>query len=373
MRLTEIRLHQFRNLVSVILEVPLEGAVLVGANGQGKTNFLEAVHYLSRFHSFRGTRHGDAVAFGAAHFRIEGAFCFSDGRARTLSVATDGEERRVTLDGGTVSRPSEAAGSLLAVSVRPEDLELVSGPPSARRAYLDDLLSVVSRPYRSALADYDRALRQRNELLRGHASASEVEVWDEALISAGVGIVAARARIVNRLAVRFAHASARVASEEAGAYGIEYRPSVPLEPEDAQAEAAVRGAWSRALVDRYEVDRSRGWTTVGPHRDDLEIRLAGRELARFGSQGERRTAAVALRLMEAEMLEAETGHRPILLLDDAFSEFDAERAERLLEWLGDRHQRFLTSPRPLPWLADGLARWSVAQGKIEILATATAG
>ncbi|HJS73341.1 MAG TPA: hypothetical protein VJ921_03560, partial [Vicinamibacteria bacterium] len=127
MRLTEVRLDQFRNLASVDLEVPVEGVVLVGANGQGKTNFLEAVHYLSRFVSFRGTRHGDAVAFGADCFRVEGRFRLGDGRTHTLAIASDGDRRRVALDGGAVARPSEIAGTLLAVSVRPEDLELISG------------------------------------------------------------------------------------------------------------------------------------------------------------------------------------------------------------------------------------------------------
>jgi DNA replication and repair protein RecF len=159
----------------------------------------------------------------------------------------------------------------------------------------------------------------------------------------------------------------------AEAYAIVYRPSIPVDPEASDLAEAVRSAWSRALVERAAVDRARGWTTVGPHRDDVAIRLAEVDLARFGSQGERRTAAIALRLMEAEMLEADTGERPILLLDDVFSELDEGRAERLLDWLGDRHQRFVTSPRPLPWLADGLARWAVSQGRIECGVTAAAG
>lgn len=363
MRLTEVRLEQFRNLADVGLEVAPEGAVLVGANGQGKTNFLEAVHYLSRFRSFRGTAHVDAIAFGAAHFRIEAGF-ESEGRPRTLAVSGDRDRRRIVLDGGTVGRPSEAAGTLLAVSLRPEDLELVLGAPSARRGYLDGLLGLASRPYRRALAEYDRVLRQRNELLRTGRGAAQLESWDEALISSGVPIVTARARLVRRLAERFAQTAARVAEGAHGRYALDYRPSVPVDPAAVDREGDVVEAWSRALVARSEIDRARGWTTVGPHRDELEIALAGRELARFGSQGECRTAAVALRLMEAEVLEADTGRRPILLLDDVFSELDAGRGERLLEWLGDRHQRFVTSPRPLDWLADGLAVWTVSEGRI---------
>jgi DNA replication and repair protein RecF len=373
-RLTEIRLDQFRNLATVDLEVPVEGVVLVGSNGQGKTNFLEAVHYLSRFVSFRGSKHVDAVAFGAERFRVEGRFHFTDGRAHTLAIAADGDRRRIALDGGAVSRPSDVAGTLLVVTVRPEDLELICGSPSRRREYIDDLLSLVSRSYRRGLGEYDRVLRQRNELLRsGRAENGQLEVWDEALISAGVGLVGARSRLVARLAERFARTAARVAFADDDAYGIAYRPSVPVDPGTAEREEAVRAAWSRALIERSEVDRARGWTTVGPHRDDLAIQLADRDLARYGSQGERRTAAVALRLMEAEVLEADTGHRPILLLDDVFSELDEGRAARLLDWLGDRHQRFVTSPRLLPWLADRLARWSVTEGRIATPAAAMTG
>lgn len=372
MRLTEVRLEQFRNLAAVSLEVPPEGAVLVGANGQGKTNFLEAVHYLSRFRSFRGTTHVDAVAFGTEHFRVEGSF-HADGRTRSLAVSADRERRRIALDGAPVGRPADAAGTLLAVSLRPEDLELVTGSPSARRGYVDDLLGLVSRPYRRALAEYDRVLRQRNELLRSGRDAAQLEAWDESLISSGAPVVAARARLVRRLAERFARTAGRVAAQENGGYTIAYRPSVPVDPAAAEREVDVGEAWSRALVDRYAVDRLRGWTTVGPHRDELEIGLEGRELARFGSQGECRTAAVGLRLMEAEVLEADTGRRPILLLDDVFSELDGGRGERLLDWLGDRHQRFVTSPRPLPWLSGDLAVWTVSEGRIECPAPAVAG
>jgi DNA replication and repair protein RecF len=370
-RLTDVRLEQFRNLVDGVLEVPPEGVVLVGANGQGKTNFLEAVHYLSRFRSFRAAGHVDAIAFGAGHFRIEAGFR-SEERPRTLAVSGDRERRRIVLDGAPVGRPWEAAGTLLAVSLRPEDLDLVTGSPSARRAYVDELLGLVSRPYRRATAEYDRVLRQRNELLRSGRGAAQVEAWDEALISSGAPVVAARASLVGRLAGRFARTAARVAARDDG-YGIAYRPSVPIDAAAGASEDEIGSAWSRALVERYEVDRARGWTTVGPHRDELAITLDGRELARYGSQGECRTAAVALRLMEAEVLEAETGRRPILLLDDVFSELDGGRGERLLDWLGDRHQRFVTSPRPLDWLADGLAVWTVSDGRITCPAPSAVG
>ncbi len=368
MRLTEVRLTHFRNLASGRLEIPPEGAVLVGANGQGKTNFLEAVHYLSRFRSFRGTRHADAIAFEAEHFRIEGGVVYGDGRGHTVAVAADRRERRIALDGRDAVSPDDARGTVVTVLVAPGDLALIDGPPSIRRRYLDALQGVVSRAYARACGQYGRALRQRNELLRDRSrgAAHVLPSWDDALVAAGTALVVGRAVLAGRLAERFAEVGAAIAGAgERTGFELRYRPSVPVERARATDAKAVAEAWREALAKRLPRDRARGWTTVGPHRDELALRLAGRSLARFGSQGERRTGAIALRLLEAALLEEDTGHRPILLLDDVFSELDPERARRLLGWLGDRHQRFVTTPRPLPWLDEPDARWTVEGGRID--------
>ncbi len=361
MRLTELRLDHFRNLVPGTLRVPPEGALLVGDNGQGKTNFLESVRFLSAFRSFRGGRHADAIAFGAGHFRIEATVTYRDGTTRTVAVAADPRRRKIVVDGHEADGPGDARGAVLTVLLRPSDLELVDGGPAVRRRWLDRLLAPISPAYARAASDYDRVLRQRNELLRGseRAAAPVIESWDEALVVAGTPLVVARAALVSRLAGRFHPVAGAVAGAgEAGEYGLDYRPSVGP-PDDP---AALAAAWRAALRTGYGRDRARGWTGAGPHLDDLALALRGRALEKFGSQGERRTAAVALRLLEAEVLEADTGHRPILLLDDVFTELDGDRAARLLEWLGERHQRFITSPRPLP--EAGLPGWTVRAGRI---------
>ncbi len=368
MRLTGVRLNHFRNLASVSLDVPPGGVILVGDNGQGKTNFLEAIHYLSLFRSFRGSRHADVIAFDAEHFRVEGTVEYDDGRSRTVAVASDRRERRVTVDGAVATTLTEVVGTVSSVVVAPDDLSLVTGSPGGRRRYLDTLLGLTSRAYARGLRDYDRILRQRNELLRGseRSVGPVMASWDEALVTTGSPLVASRARLVRRLAERFeATAGAIAGREERIDYDLEFRPSVPVVPESAVDADAVRDAWADALASSYGEDRARGWTTVGFHRDDLEIRLGGRPLDRFGSQGERRTAAIALRLLEARILEDDTGHAPILLLDDVFSELDEGRARRLIEWLGGGRQRFVTTPRPLPHLAGAFVRWTVDAGRIE--------
>lgn len=341
----------------------------MGENGHGKTNVLEAIHYLAALRSFRGTRHADAIAFGSKHFRVEGRVAYADGRERRVAVAADRSTRRVTVDGNRARSASEAVGTVLTVFVGPGDQELVAGGPAGRRGYLDDILARSDRRYARTAGEYDRILKQRNELLRSpaRAAAPVLDSWDEALVEKGASIVAERATVVERATDRFAQVAARVAGgRPAASYGLAYRPSVPVEPEDASDPQVVAEAFAEALGSRLERDRARGWTTVGPHRDEVEIRMGGRSLARFGSQGERRTAAIALRLVEMELLEAVVGKRPILLLDDVFSELDRDRANRLLERLDERHQRFVTTPRPLPWLEGTLPRWDVEDGRIAV-------
>ncbi|MDX1623424.1 MAG: DNA replication and repair protein RecF [Gemmatimonadota bacterium] len=367
MRLTELRLERFRNLVSASLDVPSEGAILVGDNAQGKTNFLEAIHYLTAFRSFRNSRHADAIAFGADHFRVEGLVEYGNGRRRTIAVAADRSTRRISIDGAEAKTISEASGAVSTVILSPEDHDLLAGGPSERRDYLDGILARTSGSYERALREYDRTLRQRNELLRAspRSAAPVLPSWNAALVERAVPIVRARAGLVDRLADRFDRIAAAIAAEDGhGGYAIGYRSSPPLAPGEAHDAAAVADAFEEALEESLPRDRKRGWTTVGPHRDDLAVDRGGRSIGRFGSQGERRTAAIALRLLEIEVVEADTGHRPILLLDDVFAELDRARANRLLARLGGEHQRFVTSPRPLPWLEGALPRWSVSGGRI---------
>lgn len=353
--------------------MPSPGVVLVGANGQGKTNLLEAIHYLALFRSFRRTRHADAITFGEERFRVEGDIVWDDGRTRTIAVSADRGERRISIDGAPGVKPADGLGTLLVALLSPDDLALVTGGPAERRGYLDGLLGITSRAYCRGLHEFERALRQRNELLkRGRADAATWATWDEALIAAGVGLVAARAAVVRRLSSRFGAIGARLAGRDDVAWSLRYEPSIPVSDGQSENRDAVARAWRDSLQARRERDLRRGWTTVGPHRDEVEIHREGRPLARFGSQGERRTAAIALRLLEAEVLEADTGRRPILLLDDVFSELDAGRSERLLGWLGNERQRFVTSPRPVSPLERALTRWDVRAGKIETEPAGTA-
>jgi DNA replication and repair protein RecF len=369
-RLIEIGLDRFRNLRSTSIEIPPQGAVLIGANGQGKTNFLEAVHYLALFRSFRGARHGEVIAFGEERFRVTGEVAYGDGGTRRVSVSSDRTTRRITIDGVAAPSPAEAVGAIVTVLLAPGDLEIVIGPPAERRRFLDTLLARAAGRHWRTIQTHVRTLRQRNEALRARSTAEELAAWDESLIRTGTPLVIARHDLAGRVDALFGDFGARIAPDTESRLELRYRPSVPVDAERAGDPHGIREAWREALGRRRGLDLKRGWTSVGPHRDDLELLLGGRPIGRYGSLGQQRTAAIALRLAEAEILETESGRPPVLLLDDVFAEVDADRSRALLSCLGVHRQRFATSARPLPELEASLERWEVSDGRIRTCAVA---
>ncbi|HET9582420.1 MAG TPA: DNA replication/repair protein RecF [Gemmatimonadota bacterium] len=370
MRLIEIGLDRFRNLRSTSIEIPSQGAVLIGANGQGKTNFLEAVHYLAVFRSFRGARQRELIAFGEDHFRVVGRVEYRDGGTRRVAVSGDRTTRSISIDGVNAPGPAEAVGAVSTVLLAPGDLEIVAGPPAERRRFMNALLARAAGRHWRTIHEHGRALRQRNEALRARRGAREIEAWDESLIRTGTPLVLARQDLAGRLDALFGELGARIAPEHESGLELRYRPSIPVDPGREDDPVAVGAAWREALGRRRELDLKRGWTSVGPHLDDLDLRLGGRPIARYGSLGQQRTAAIALRLAEAGILEAESGRPPVLLLDDVFAEVDADRSRALLPCLGGHRQRFVTSARPLPELEASLERWEVSEGRIESCAVA---
>ncbi len=370
MRLTEIGLDRFRNLCSTSLGIPPAGALLIGSNGQGKTNFLEAIHYLALFRSFRGAPHRDVIAFGEAGFGVSGEAVYADGGTHRVTVTVDRSARRIAVDGHGPLSPAEVVGTVQTVLLAPGDLQIVVGPPAERRRFLDALLARMAGRHWRAIHEHARALRLRNEALRARCGPSELDAWDEALVVSGMPVVGARAELIRRLDGLFADFGARIAPGSETKARLRYRPSVPVPATEAVHPPTVAAAWREALSERRALDRRRGWSSVGPHRDELQLLLNGRAVGRYGSQGQQRTAAIALRLAEAEILEAESGRAPVLLLDDVFADVDAHRSRALLPCLGTHRQRFVTSARSLPELDDELERWEVSGGRIDACAAA---
>ena len=372
--LEALSLRDFRNLTRVRLDIPAEGMAIVGDNGHGKTNLLEAIYYLQLLRSARNARDQDIVRFGAPGFHI--AAEATVGRRVTLTAAflRAGKKKKVTINGSEPTRLSDALGSLPSVMFSPRDVELVAGSPSERRRFLDVALALTSRRYLTALQQYRGALVRRNAALRDAArkneasSVSRAAVWEPALAEHGATLWSARVAWVNRVADDFAKLCAKIG--ERGEVRLRYATAsatLSVGSEGASIpELASRLADS--LAAHRSADLRRGLTHAGPHRDDLELTIDGHALRSFGSAGQQRTASIALRLLEAATLRG-AGSTPLVLLDDPFAELDGRRAARILELLGNSgavHQTILVVPRStdIPAEMTSLARYRVVDGVV---------
>jgi DNA replication and repair protein RecF len=372
--LEALALRDFRNLARVTLTFPPEGAAIVGDNGHGKTNLLEAIYYLQLLRSVRGARDQDLVRFGAAGFRISAEATV--GRRHTITAAFEraGKRKKVTIDGAEPARLSDALGSLPSVMFSPRDVELVAGAPSERRRFLDVALALTSRRYLSALQQYRAALIRRNAALRDAARRGEsggiarASVWEPALAEHGAVLWAGRVAWVERVADDFSRLTASI-GERADARIRYATSSSAVSVVRAVASIPDLAAHLRESLEGHRVaDLRRGLTHVGPHRDDLELTLDGHPLRAFGSAGQQRTASIALRLLEAATLRG-AGSTPLVLLDDPFAELDARRAARILDLLdtsGIAHQTILAVPRPvdIPPEMTSLPRFHIVDGAI---------
>lgn len=376
MPLRHLELVQFRNLERQSLEFPAAGVVLLGANAQGKSNLLEAIYYLETFRSFRGARDAHLVQFDEDLFRVAAEIRIDAGEGVTsVSAAYRHSDRtkRVSLDGEPAPKMSLALGRLGAVVFSPADVDVVSGPPEGRRRFLDLVLSLNAPGYLGALQSYRKALSQRNAALRTGAGSSAVAAWNPTLARTGAQVVAAREAWVRDWSPRFGHYYAAVAGGSDAS--LEYRATVKLDVDTGSTEFSATDAEARFLATLEEnsawEERART-TVVGPHRDELKIRLGQGEgdidVRGFGSGGQRRTAALALRLVEAAQVRQARGQAPTVLMDDVFAELDEERSRRVIDLVKgeDWGQIVLTAPKEsdVRFGRAGLERWIIEQGRI---------
>jgi DNA replication and repair protein RecF len=354
--------RDFRNFERLDIEIPNAGLAIIGDNGQGKTNLLEGIYYLQVLRSVRGARDQDLVRFGAKGFHVSATV--TGPRARELSAGFENRERKkkVVRDGEPAHRLSDALGSLPSVMFSPRDIQLVAGSPGERRRFLDVLLALSSRRYLSALQGYRAALVRRNAALRDAGRTgdeSAVAIWEPALAEHGEVILCERARWIGERRDRFARLTAAIGEE--GESSIDYRS-----PQARDAD--TRGALVAALERQRRHDMRRGMTHTGPHRDDITLTLGGRDLRVFGSAGQQRTAAIALRMLESETLREISHGPPILLLDDPFAELDSRRSARILELLrgAGLGQAILVVPRAtdIPPELVGLERRRIHAGNV---------
>ena len=370
-RLESFAVRDFRNLERVDVDLPAPGMLLIGENGQGKTNFLEAIYYLQLLRSIRGARDQDLVRFGTAGFHL--AARITSDRASEVSIGFEraGKRKRVRLDGATIERLGDGVGTLPVVMFSPTDVELVAGGPSLRRRFLDIMLAVASRGYLRALQRYRGALVRRNAALRdaakhqGGRTGARIEVWDEPLAEHGAVLWRERDAWVGTISARFTELCRAIGGD-----------TISIRHASTLSELPTACDRRLALLEQLQAQQSAdvrfGLTRTGPHRDDLLIMLeaggAARELRVFGSAGQQRTAAIALRLLEAETLRERRGGAPLFLLDDPFAELDVPRTRRIVSVLSDNGlgQTILAVPREgdIPRDMPQLERFRVAAGVI---------
>lgn len=311
---------------------------------------------------------------GEDTFRIEATVeSLLDERRIAAAYQRSTRRKRVEVDGAEVERLSEAIGTLGVVAFSLADVELVSGPPAVRRRFLDILLSLVRPGYLESLRRCGTIVAQRNEALRRGAGSRELAPWTESLARAGAPVMEARARWVAERADAFFRYHTAIAGG-AGAQ-VAYRPSVGANGAADDGDLAVwEERFRAALESAEERERAHGMTLVGPHRDDLALRApvadeAERAIRRFGSGGQQRSAALALRLLEADTLRDRSGVEPVYLLDDVFAELDRERSEGFLRLLEEDRsgQVILTTPKPADVrLRGGLVEWKIQGGRLEM-------
>jgi DNA replication and repair protein RecF len=336
-----------------------------GPNAAGKTSLIEAIVLLAWGRSHRTTTDADLVRWGAPFSRIEGLVAAGPGAIepgaagsagaagseRRPPVAVEvvvarsgaGTRKRIRVDG--VGRRASGLGGVLRVVVfAPEEMLLVVGPPSLRRDVLDRLAGQLVPAYADDLATYGRAVSQRNQLLRQvrdeGADRTQLRFWTESCIELGAALVAGRLRVLEALAGPLAAAHRLIAPEEAvlGVLGLDYRTTAP-----PRAGESLRDALRRRFAETAEKELWNGTTLIGPHRDDVAFVLGGRDLAGFASRGQQRTAILALKLAELDLLAGFDGRPPLLLLDDVFSELDPDRRAHLVRRIGELPQAFVTT------------------------------
>jgi DNA replication and repair protein RecF len=322
---TRLRLRDFRTYASAQVDLGERLTIVHGANGAGKTNLLEGLYFGCTGRSCRTSNEREVVRFDAPAARVEVEGRDRDGEHELSVGFQPGEAKRFKVDGAPAERLIDAPHRPLVSVFLPDRLELVKGPPALRRAHLDQLVAALWPARAATRRAYSQALAQRNALIsrvRAGGARSALAAWDLELARHGIALRDDRATAVELLRERFAVAAAELGL--AGEVELRYRP---------RTKATTAEELAAELAERVDSDLERGFTTHGPHRDDVALLRDGRELRAYGSQGEQRLALLALLLAERAALHDERGAPPLLLLDDVMSELDADRRQRLVERL----------------------------------------
>jgi DNA replication and repair protein RecF len=334
-RLEALKLLNFRNFAQVDITFPYRANLFLGRNGAGKTNLLESIGYLSFAKSYRGAKDRDLVMFGEESFRIDGRGRGTDREFR-IEIAFTPIEKRISLNASRLAA-TELVGNFPVVWLSSDDIETTRGTPRLRRRFVDMILSYLRPSYFKALVDYRRVLHQRNRALVSDGRTYEaIEPWDSQLIELGSDLIKSRKIFAGDLA-RLASKYYTEIAPDNEEYILSYVPSIPLDG------SSIEASFSDRLMKTKRMERERGVTLVGPHRDDYTQELDGRDMRRFASEGQQRTASMSLKLAGAELVYEKSGEWPVMILDEVFAELDRERCGGVVKMMGDLDQVFVAT------------------------------
>ncbi len=374
----------FRNLTACSLEFSPRVNLVLGRNGEGKTNLLEALNYFSLGRSHRGCRNEDLVAFDRddLHVRLEVARKRGEDFTCEFGLSRRGE-RRLRIDGELVLRRTDLVGRLATVFFNPETTRLVRGGPRYRRQYLDQGRSEIDKVFLGELTALQRALRQKATLLRDlrrgaahhETTRRELVAWNRELARSAAVVCLGRRQETELLNSFVRHNHNTLINKDLD-FRMIYLPRfesvknlTAAAGEDPNSQKQLTEEITGELDYIMEQEIRRGRPLIGPQFDDLEVRCEGVDLRQFGSQGETRSAAIAMTLARSDVLFATQGIRPVIFFDDIFSELDRERARRLQEMAASLHQVFIATARPEDvegWQPADLRRWRVRAGDVTL-------
>lgn len=352
MRLLSASMRDFRNLADVRLDPGLRATVLVGPNGQGKTNTLEALYYATALRPLRGSRPSELVRFGAASMEVRTVWQLPGGPREFVARIVSGE-RVLEVDGKRVSSVDDYFGQATVVAFTPDDLVLVKGAPDERRRFLDRAVFARWPAFLAESRDYARALKARNRLLREKGDDALREAFDAQLARLGARVWRRRLALLDELRPH-AQAAFDAVARLPEPLGLRYRSAAVSFRKDMSV-ADLEALLLEGLDARLPLDRDRRFTSVGPHADDLVLSIGERPARLYGSQGQQRATVLALKIGEIENLRHQLGEYPLLLLDDVSSELDPERNRFLMQYLGalDTQVVLTTTDRGLVSVAAG--------------------
>jgi DNA replication and repair protein RecF len=344
-----LALEQFRSFQQREFRFAPEGALIIGPNGSGKTNILEAINYCAFGKSIRNAQDDELIGFSKAHFRIVGEFV-RDANSATITAAYNKKKKVITYNSIMLDRISELYRYVRTVYFSPEDITIIGGAPGLRRSFLDQAISQYSFDYLQKIRHFYRLLKQRNALLKTDYRMQEKTAWDREYIESATSIVSARLEYLAVFAPLLKERYGVICGE------VEDVALRYLHSFTCQDALDYRQQLAKQLNQLHEREKEQQRTLCGPHLDDIEFLLDGYSIRRFGSQGQKRSLAIAARLTQARLILQKNQDPPILMFDDVLADLDDTRSRNIIRMLAPDHQIFIASPHETVYQGYSLPR-----------------